>query len=88
MSSSTGPNFLPWMIIVLFIVSIALFVMASWHFQQVINTQKEQIMELSERLTSLEEKQNGESTAKSSFSKVRIFDTDYPVQVFQYLASY
>ena len=71
MSSSTGPNFLSWMIMVLCSVSIALFVMATLHFQHVINIQEEKIMELSERLTWLEEQQNGERTAKSSLRKVR-----------------
>ena len=57
MSGSTGSTFLPWTITVLFIVSIALFVMASWHFQQVTNTHEVQILELIERLTWLEEEQ-------------------------------
>ena len=71
MTSNNGPTFLLWMITLLFSVSIALFVMATLHFQYVINVHKEQIVELSERLTWLEEQQNGERTVKSSVSKVR-----------------
>ena len=72
MSSNTGSTFYPgctWIITVLFSVSIALFVMTTLHFQHVINMHKEQILELNERLTWLEEQQNKEGTVKSSFSK-------------------
>ena len=71
MSSNNGSTFLPWMITLLFVASISLFVMATLHFQHMIDAQKEQIMELSERLAWLEEQQNDERTVKSSASKVR-----------------
>ena len=80
-SSNTGPTFLSCVITVLFSVSIALFVMATLHFQHVINIHKEQIMELSERLTLLEEQQNGERTTQS-FSQVRLRSYNTNPEVF------
>ena len=71
MSSNTGHSVLPWMITLLYVVSIALFVMAAWHFQLVITTHKEQIQQLSERLALLEGQQNEEGTLKTTVSTVR-----------------
>ena len=71
MSSNTGHTLLPWLITLLYIVSIGLFVMATWHFQHVITTHKEQIKQLSERLALLEEQQNAEITVKTTVSTVR-----------------
>ena len=71
MSSNTGHSVLPWMITLLYVVSIALFVMAAWHFQLVITTHKEQIQLLSERLALLEGQQNKEEAVKTTVNTVR-----------------
>ena len=71
MSNNSGHTLLPWMIALLYVVSIALFVMATWHFQRVISTHEEQIKQLSERLASLEEQHNGERTVETTVSTVR-----------------